>query len=209
MVHGRVLSGIGSGQRLGCEVSEVGGRLGCARANCGLPKLHAVHVGSGWQHEYRKPERIDKRHHEEGAPVRRPGVQRKTFGAERKRSRQTEAGWAKFFEDLLLRHRVEWWHNYNAMRSKSGWPDYAIFGQGWHAFVEIKARSPEGRRGNLTAAQIRFASVIQDAGGEWLTFCFPDDIHSANDWLGARTGIVIEIPYVRDSAVSGVAEMTP
>ena len=42
-------------------MSEVGGRLGCARTNCGLPKLHAVHVGSGWQHDYRKPERKKRR----------------------------------------------------------------------------------------------------------------------------------------------------
>ena len=42
-------------------MSSVGGRLLCAKSGCGLPKLHAVHVGSGWQHDYRKPERKKRR----------------------------------------------------------------------------------------------------------------------------------------------------
>ena len=46
-------------------MSEIGGRLGCARvirgSACSLPKLHSVHVGSGWKHDYVKPERQKRR----------------------------------------------------------------------------------------------------------------------------------------------------
>ena len=46
-------------------MSEVGGRLGCTRVIrgevCDKPKLHSIHVGSGMEHEYRKPERKARR----------------------------------------------------------------------------------------------------------------------------------------------------
>jgi hypothetical protein len=57
------------------------------------------------------------------------------------------------------------------------------------AFVELKATSAAtGKRGRVSAAQRRYQASIEAAGGEWRTFCLPDDDRDVNAWLSAKTG---------------------
>lgn len=116
------------------------------------------------------------------------------WAQESKARYQAEAEQAEIFEGLLLLHGVDFWHNHDPRRSRAGWPDYAIFGAGWLAFVELKAVSPNtGRRGRLSAEQLRYQRVIEEAGAEWRVFCLPPDLGDANAWLREKTGREVEL----------------
>ena len=108
--------------------------------------------------------------------------------AKRAIQRNEEAAY-KTLEDLWRLHRLEWWHCTVAQRSQAGWPDYTIFGDGWHAWVELKARSPLTKRpGKVSDGQRRYQRSIEQSGGEWRTFCLPDDWDKCDSWLNDRTG---------------------
>ena len=116
-------------------------------------------------------------------------MRRTPFGQKTTQRWQAEKEQMVAFEQLLFLHRVTFWHDYDARRSKKGWPDYALFGEGWHAFVELKATSPTtGRRGKVTAEQWQWKTIIEQGGAEWRTFTLPDDLDDVNDWLREKTG---------------------
>lgn len=116
-------------------------------------------------------------------------LRRKPIGEARRANVQSEATYSRTFEELLRLHRCDWWHNYNAQRSQPGWPDYTIFGDGWHAWVELKARSTAtNRRGKLSQGQLRYKETIEAGGGEWRSFTLPDDWDEVDEWLNNRTG---------------------
>lgn len=101
---------------------------------------------------------------------------------------RTEVGFYPAWEQLLQLHRLDFWHNYSAQRSQPGWPDYTVFGDGWHAWVELKARNPvSGRRGKVSTDQLRYKETIEHGGGEWVTFLLPDQWHDVDLWLNLHT----------------------
>ena len=115
-------------------------------------------------------------------------MNRTPLGAAKRARQRTEEGFYPAFEDLLRLHHLDWWHNTIAQRSQPGWPDYTIFGDGWHAWVELKARSPiTNRRGKVDAGQERYRASIEASGGEWMSFCLPDDWHDVDVWLNGHT----------------------
>ena len=77
-------------------------------------------------------------------------------------------------ERLLGLHHLDYWHCTVAQRSQPGWPDYAVFGSGWLAFVELKARREDNSKGKVSVAQERYRDAIRLAGGEWCSFLLPD-----------------------------------
>src|SRR3990167_10521574 len=99
-----------------------------------------------------------------------------------------EEGFYPAFEGTLRLHHLDWWHNTIAQRSQPGWPDYTIFGDKWHAWVELKARQANGRRGKVSDDQERYKDSIEASGGEWKTFLLPDQWPEVDDWLCAHTG---------------------
>lgn len=102
---------------------------------------------------------------------------------------QAERLYAGAFEDLLVQHRVEFWHDEDSLRSRPGYPDYTLFGHGWIAWVELKARSPmTGQRGRVSTEQRRYQRAVEIGGGEWRTFLLPDDWHEVDVWLNGHTG---------------------
>lgn len=117
---------------------------------------------------------------------------RKPIGEKKRVAVQTEQGYYPAWEQLLRLHKLDWWHNYNAQRSQPGWPDYTVFGDGWHAWVEIKARNPiTNRAGKVSPDQLRYKETIEKGGGEWLLFTLPDDWDAVDDWLCSKTGLEI------------------
>ena len=121
--------------------------------------------------------------------AKRNGMKVSPIGATKRTNYQAEAEQARTFEELLNLHRLDFWHPTISQRSQPGWPDYAIFGRGWLAFVELKARSPAtNRRGVVSVAQRRYQASIEAAGAEWCTFCLPDDFDELDSWLNERTG---------------------
>lgn len=85
-------------------------------------------------------------------------------------------------------HGLDFWHCTVAQRSQPGWPDYAVFGNGWTVFVELKARSLlTGRRGKVSTAQERYKASIERGGNEWRSWCLPDDWNEVDTFLNART----------------------
>ena len=116
-------------------------------------------------------------------------MRRSPIGQERTARYQAEQEQARAFEQLLSLHRVDYWHVNLPMRSKAGWPDYTLFGDSWHAWVELKAVSPTtGRKGKVSAEQWQWKAIIERGGGEWMTFTLPRDLEDANAWLRAKTG---------------------
>jgi len=119
----------------------------------------------------------------------RQPITRKPWGEERKGRYQAEAEQSRAFEDLLALHRVDWWHVNLPMRSKAGFPDYMLMGDGWLAFVELKAVSPTtGKTGRLSAEQIAFHERLHKAGAMVSVFVLPRDLEEANQWLKQFTG---------------------
>ena len=116
-------------------------------------------------------------------------AQRKPIGATKRKLVQWEAEQAKQFEALLQLHHLDHWHCTVAMRSQPGFPDYAIFGDGWHAFCELKARNPENnRKGRLSPGQERYKAAIEASGAEYRWFLLPDDWDAVDEWLNDHTG---------------------
>ena len=107
----------------------------------------------------------------------------------RKAQQRNEEGQYPAFEALLGVHRLDYWHNTIAQRSQAGWPDYTLFGDGWHAWVELKARRANGTPGKLGPDQERYRDAIQRAGGEWRMFLLPDQWSEIHTWLRSHTGI--------------------
>lgn len=131
----------------------------------------------------------------------RNGMRTSPIGATKRSNVQSEALYAKTFEELLHLHRLDFWHCTVAQRSQAGWPDYAIFGDGWLSFVELKARSlVTNKRGKVSAAQYRYKDSIEAAGAEWRTFCLPDDWAEVEAWLTGHTGRVISSIWKKSEA---------
>jgi hypothetical protein len=113
---------------------------------------------------------------------------RQPIGAAKKARDLAEKREAAKFEQLLHLHRCDFWHCAVAQRSQPGFPDYVIFGIGWLAFVELKARSANtNRAGRVSVAQERYKASAEAAGAEWRTWLWPDQMEETNDWLRART----------------------
>lgn len=111
------------------------------------------------------------------------------IGEKKRAMVRTEEGLYPAWEQLLNLHRLDYWHNTIAQRSQPGWPDYTVFGDGWHAWVELKARSTTtGRMGKVSPAQLRYKETIERGGGEWVMFLLPDDWDRVDEWLNAKTG---------------------
>lgn len=122
-------------------------------------------------------------------PATYNGLKRAPFGEKKRVMVRTEEGFYPTWERLLDLHRLDYWHCTVAQRSQPGWPDYVVFGQGWHAFVELKAVSATtGRRGKLSPAQERYKATVEAAGGEWCTWTLPTDWPDVDAWLAERTG---------------------
>ena len=103
--------------------------------------------------------------------------------------RAVEESFYPTFERLLNLHRLDFWHDFRTdKRSIAGFPDYEIYGDGWIAWVELKARQANGRRGKVSDAQHRYRESIERGGGEWRTFMLPDDFDAVNAWLKGKTG---------------------
>lgn len=116
-------------------------------------------------------------------------LKRSTWGSKRRAGYAAEADQARIFEQLLLLHGLEWWHVNLPMRSRAGFPDYEIYGDGWIAWVELKARSPlTGKVGKLTSEQRAFHARIERGLGEVQVFRLPDDWDDVDAWLNAKTG---------------------
>src|SRR5690242_13619145 len=73
---------------------------------------------------------------------------------------RTEETYYPAFEDLLLSHGVEFFHPTTSHftrrhRGQKGYTDYTVFGDGWHAWAELKATSlATGRDGRLDPDQL-------------------------------------------------------
>lgn len=111
------------------------------------------------------------------------------IGAAKRAQVRTEELLYPTWEQLLRLHRLDYWHCTVAQRSQPGWPDYCVFGDGWLAFVELKARSiATKRKGTVRVAQERYRDSIRAAGGEWKSFLLPDEWHDVDVWLNGHTG---------------------
>lgn len=116
-------------------------------------------------------------------------IKRTPFGEKKRAMVQWELLHYPTFEKLLRLHGCDYWHCVTAQTSQPGWPDFAVFGYDWHAFVELKARSiTTNRRGKLSADQERWRDTILTAAGEYCVFTLPDDWPLVDDWLNAHTG---------------------
>ena len=122
----------------------------------------------------------------------RKAMNRTAIGEKKRQRTQWEQRQARVVEDAFRWLHLDWWHNTSAgleFYYEDGWPDYAIFGDGWHAFMELKASNPEtGVRGKLSAGQEKWRDIIVAGGGEWVSFCLPDDMDEFYDWLYEKTG---------------------
>lgn len=113
---------------------------------------------------------------------------RQPIGEKKRSIVRTEEGYYPAFEQLLHLHGIDFWHNTIAQRSQPGWPDFTVFGDGWHAWVELKARNlVSGRVGRVSKEQERWRDTIRAGGGEWLLFTLPDDWDRVDDWLNEKT----------------------
>lgn len=110
---------------------------------------------------------------------------------------QTEEGFYGAFEDLLLQAGCWFFHpttsHYTRRhRGQKGYPDYTVFGKGWHAWVELKATSlATGKDGRLDAEQRVYREFIECADGEYHVFTLPGDWPVIEGWLSEKTGLPI------------------
>lgn len=121
---------------------------------------------------------------------KRNGMSVSPFGEKKRAMVRTEEGLYPAWEELLRLHRLDFWHCTVAQRSQAGWPDYVVMGDGWLAFVELKATRQNGTRGKLSPAQRRYKDAIEGAGAEYQVFLLPDQWDDVDLWLGSHTGIV-------------------
>ena len=118
---------------------------------------------------------------------------RKAIGEPKRVMQRNEEASYKTLEDLWRLHRLDFWHCTVAQRSQPGWPDYVIFGRGWLAFVEVKARQANGRMGRLSAAQERYRASVIAANGLYLLVEMPDGLQEHGAWLTDRTDIEAKV----------------
>lgn len=117
------------------------------------------------------------------------GLRRSPWGEKKREQVRSEDIYCVALEQTFSLHRLDYWHCRVSQTSQPGWPDYAIFGDGWHAFMEVKARSlATGRLGKVSDHQRRWKASIEQAGAEWVTYTLPDDWDALDDWLCAHTG---------------------
>lgn len=108
---------------------------------------------------------------------------------------KSEEAYYPAFEDLLLDHGCWFFHptmsHYTRRhRGQKDYPDYTVFGDGWHAFVELKATSlATGRDGRLTPGQKDYKDIIERGGGKHYVFTLPADWPLIDQWLIAHTGM--------------------
>jgi hypothetical protein len=133
------------------------------------------------------------------------GLRRSPIGVKRRAMVRTEEGFYRTFEHLIRLHRCEAWHMTVAQMSQPGRPDYDVYGDGWYAQVELKARNPvTGRMGKLSAEQLAWKIKAERAGVEWHCFTLPDDWTLLEEWLISKTGIEVRGWASRQTAASRV-----
>ncbi len=117
-------------------------------------------------------------------PKARKGMKRSPIGAVKRQNLKTEESYYPSFEWLLNQHRLDFWHNSLTWKGTAGgWPDYCVMGDGFMAFVELKARNPETRRpGKVSPKQLRYKASIEAAGGDWRSYLLPDDGRAIEAW---------------------------
>ena len=121
-------------------------------------------------------------------PPSQTRMKRSPIGVAKRARYQAEAEQCRTLEALFNLHRLDYWHCTVAQRSQPGWPDYVVFGDGWLAFLEVKARSPiTGRAGKVDDGQKRYKASIEAAGAEWRTFLLPDEWNAVDIWLNGHT----------------------
>ena len=114
------------------------------------------------------------------------------IGAAKRVIQRNEEAAYRTLEGLWRLHRIDWWHCTIAQRSQPGWPDFVVFGKGWLAFVEVKARQASGRMGRFDEErQGRYRDSIVSGGGEYVLLKMPDELEVHNAWLRERTGIEV------------------
>ena len=130
--------------------------------------------------------------------------QRLGIGEPKKKAVQWEKQAATALEGTSTRlglfqlHKVDFVHFETVKDSrgtlKAGFPDYFLVGADWIAFLEIKARNRETNKpGRLDDRQREFHSRLTAAGCDVMTALLPDDLGAVNDWLRAKTGIVVQL----------------
>lgn len=110
---------------------------------------------------------------------------------------------------LFQLHHVDFLHLEAPQRDKgtlkSGHPDYLIIGDGWSAYLEIKARNLEtGRLGRLMPHQRTFHDKLRAAGHEVWVIYLPDDLQALNLLLRERTGVSVNVDGLLAPAVMAV-----
>lgn len=113
-------------------------------------------------------------------------MKRTPIGSKERQRRRNEEGFYPEWEEMLMRYGLDYWHCSAPQKSQPGWVDYVVMGLGWMAFVEIKARHQDGRAGRIEVAQRRYKNAIELAGGEWVSWLFPDQWEEAEEWLKKR-----------------------
>ena len=99
---------------------------------------------------------------------------------------------------LFSLHHLDWLHIETPQRDKgtlkSGHPDYLLIGDGWCAYLEIKAHDKlTGYMGRLKANQRSFHEKLTAAGQEVFVAWLPDDLAKLNAWLEPKTGRSVNI----------------
>ena len=135
-------------------------------------------------------------------------MKRSGIGAQKRARVQSEAAQARVLEGVFdkngtcLRlglfglHHLDWLHIADARRStgplRRGMPDYLIVGKDFKAWIELKARNPvTGRPGVLSPEQRHFQDMLLINGDDVFNALLPDDLRALNEWLGAKTGILV------------------
>lgn len=113
------------------------------------------------------------------------------IGEAKRVTKHNEVEFYPAFERFMGLHRLDWWHCTVAQASQPGYPDYTIWGDGWHAWVELKARQANNKAGTLSTAQKRYRASIERGAGEYMTFLLPDDIKPMEAWFTSHTGRVV------------------
>lgn len=120
---------------------------------------------------------------------KRGGMRTSPIGAKKRVMVQTEKTFYPTVERLLLLHGCDFWRCESNQRSQPGFPDYEIYGEGWHAWLEVKARSlATGRAGKLSPGQLRYKASIERGNGEYVHYLLPDEWALLENWLSFHTG---------------------
>lgn len=111
-------------------------------------------------------------------------LRRSPMGEAKRASYIAEKDFQSMVEDLAALRGWTTWHVNLPMRSPFGFPDLVMF-KDRIVFAELKSRSPKtGRAGKLAPAQIEYAHIIQKAGGEYVTWLYPDDWNAVCEFFG-------------------------